>query len=243
MKTRLHIPAIAVAIVISASGCASALPTFTGGSTTPASRGDVGLGGAARVPTGDLRSPDDPFGSGYIEAADAGGVVPVAYGRYGTEGDYDVGLMIAGTTLRLELRHETVIEEDSTRPTWVYGLAPYLGWIPSAEGQSGGGGRVGLDLPAAYAVDFGGIYDIWVGARAGVEYAWGDFELGGAMQGADAFGVRIGAMIGMALGFRRLHALLELTAAYEHWSGSHGALSLTRGGLVLIPAFAIRVRI
>ena len=40
-------------------------------------RGDVGLGGAARVPTGDLRTPDDPFGSGYVEAADAGGVLRI----------------------------------------------------------------------------------------------------------------------------------------------------------------------
>ena len=39
------------------SGCATAVPAMSGGSTTPKNRTDVGLGGAARVPLGDLKDP------------------------------------------------------------------------------------------------------------------------------------------------------------------------------------------
>ena len=66
-------------------GCATAVPAMSGASTTPKNRTDLGLGGAARVPLGDLRDPAvlDPGESQYRYAADAGGLVPMAYGRYG----------------------------------------------------------------------------------------------------------------------------------------------------------------
>ena len=70
-------------------GCATAVPAMSGASTTPKNRTDLGLGGAARVPLGDLRDPTvlDPGESQYRYAADAGGVVPMAYGRYGIAED------------------------------------------------------------------------------------------------------------------------------------------------------------
>jgi len=235
-------PTACALLLLGVSGCASALPTFTGGSTTPERRGDVGVGGAARVPTGDLKRVDDPLGSGFVGEADAGGVAPVAYGRYGLPNHLDLGLMVAGTVVRLDLRWESVVVEDSTRPAWIVGVAPYGGWIVGDE-TGEGGGRVGIEVPVAYGIDFGGIYDVWVGVRAGAERAFGDFDQAGVITGAHATGVRGGAMIGMALGFRRLHALLELTAAYERWWGAQGSVSLDRGGFVLIPAFALRLRI
>ena len=50
-------------------------------------------------------------------------------------------------------------------------------------------------------------------------------------------------MIGLAAGFRRVHAFVEVTIAWEQQWGSHGDLSLDRGGVVLIPAAGLRVRI
>jgi hypothetical protein len=50
-------------------------------------------------------------------------------------------------------------------------------------------------------------------------------------------------VIGMALGVRRIHALLELTAAYEYWFIDHAGGSLNRGGFVLIPGFGLRLRL
>ena len=144
-------------------GCATAVPAMAGGSTTPKNRTDIGIGGAARVPLGDLKDPavSDPGEPGYREAADAGGVVPVAYARYGLSKTWDLGLMVAGTTLRADARHETVLRDgsDQTRSSLVVGIAPYGGWITDNDG-SGSGGRVGLEVPFTFGVDVGGVYEV-----------------------------------------------------------------------------------
>ena len=225
------------------AGCATAVPAMTGGSTTPKNRTDIGLGGAARIPLGNLRDPvmPDPGQSQYRYAADAGGVVPMAYGRYGLGRNWDLGLMVSGPTVRVEARYERVLQEGTTRSALIVGLAPYGGWIPDRD-QSGSGGRVGFEVPFAVGVEIGGIYELWLGARASAEYVFGDFQLSGSEQQASGAGLRAGPVIGMALGVRRVHALVELTAAYEYWFIDHAGASLDRGGFVLIPGFGIRLR-
>jgi hypothetical protein len=121
------------------------------------------------------------------------------------------------------------------------GLAPYGGWIPDRD-QSGSGGRVGFEVPFVYGMEIGGVYEMWIGARASGEYVFGDFQVAGSEQNASGAGVRAGPVVGMALGVRRVHALIELTAAYEHWFIDHAGESLDRGGFVLIPGFGIRFR-
>ena len=235
--------AFVLASLAALGGCATAVPAMSGGSTTPEHRTDVGLGGAARVPLGDLRDPamPDPGQSEYRYAADAGGVVPMAYGRYGIARNWDFGLMVSGTTVRVEARYERVLQEGTTRSSLVVGLAPYGGWIPDRD-ESGRGGRVGFEVPFVYGAEIGGIYEIWIGARGSGEYVFGDFQLSGSEQRASGGGLRFGPVIGMALGVRRIHALVELTTAYEYWFIDHAGTSLDRGGFVLIPGFGIRLR-
>ncbi|MBC7173053.1 MAG: hypothetical protein H5U40_11520 [Polyangiaceae bacterium] len=237
--------ALAVAFVL-AAGCAPAHPAFVGGSTTPARRADLGLGGAARIATGDLRNADFDAAdaSRYRESAEGSGVVPAAFGRYGLERGFEVGLLAAGTLLRLDFRREHVIDHGSTRPAFIYGLAPYAGYVKGSEGGDGQGHRLGLELPLAYAVEFGGIYEFWVGGRGAIERVHGEFlHVAGAREDATGIGVRGGAVLGLGLGFRRVHALVELTGGYERWWVEHGDESLDRGGFVLTPAFALRFRI
>ena len=224
-------------------GCATAVPAMSGGSLTPRHRTDVGLGGAARVPLGQLRDPVvlDPGESQYRYASDAGGVVPMAYGRYGLAERWDLGLMVSGATVRAEARYERVLQEGTTRKALVVGMAPYGGWIPDRDG-SGRGGRVGFEVPFVFGAEIGGIYEIWFGARGSGEYVFGDFQIAGSAERASGAGLRIGPVIGMALGVRRVHALVELTTAYEYWFIDHAGASLDRGGFVLIPGFGIRVR-
>ncbi len=238
----------AIAFLV-ATGCAPASPAFVGGSTTPARRADVGFGGAARIATGDLRNggADSMDASRYREAAEGSGVVPAAYARYGLPRGFDLGVLAAGTLLRVDVRREHVIEEGTTRPSFLYGLAPFAGYVGPDEAGDGQGYRLGLELPLAYAVEFGGVYEAWVGARAAVERVHGDFlrdaGTGGALESATGLGLRGGAVVGISLGFRRVHTLLELTGAYERWWVEHGGESLDRGGFVLTPAFALRIRI
>ncbi|MGB8224467.1 MAG: hypothetical protein WCF10_17880, partial [Polyangiales bacterium] len=205
---------------------------------------DVGLGGAARVPLGQLKDPAvvDPGQSQYRYATDAGGVVPMAYGRYGLAGNWDLGLMVSGSTVQAVARYERVLQEGTSRSSLILGLAPFGGWIPDRD-QSGSGGRVGFELPFVYGVDIGGIYEVWLGARASGQYVFGDFQVSGSAQKASGAGVQIGPVIGMALGVRRFHVLIELTTAYEYWFIDHAGVSLNRGGFALIPGFGLRLRL
>ena len=232
-----------VAALCILSGCASALPAFSGASTTPQGRGDIGFGGAARIPTGDLKSIElAGQESGYRQAIDAGGIVPVAYARYGLSRDWDAGLMVAGTTARASFRKERLLVDGSTRSALVFELAPYGGAIVG-EGDSGSGARIGIDVPIVYGIEFGSLYEFSFGPRLGLEYAWGDFAIGTEKQHASALGLKGGLVLGMAIGVRRIHAIVEITAAWEQWFAEQGGESLNRGGIVLTPAFAMRLRL
>ena len=240
---RSHELLVAVAVLASLGGCATAVPAMSGGSTTPQYRTDLAVGGAARVPLGDLRSETSIDGqSDYIEDAEAGGVVPMAYARYGIGKRWDLGLMVAGTTVRAEVRREKVLVEGTTRSSLIVGIAPFGGWITD-DGGSADGGRVGGEVPFVYGVDFGGVYELWIGARASGEYVRGDFPRDGTDEETRGVGLRAGPLLGMALGIPRIHVLVELTAAYEHWFIEQGGQSFDRGGFVLIPGFALRLRL
>jgi hypothetical protein len=230
----------ALILAFACAGCAAATPTWEGGSTTPDDRSDLAAGAAVRVPVGNMRDPG-PAESAYRQVAESGGMVPVAMGRYGLEG-FDVGLMVAGPVVRLDLRKEIVLSLGSTRKALVFAVAPFAGAIPDDDDR-GSGARFGGEVRAAYGADVGGLYDAWIGVRLGVEHARGELLLGDDHVQASGTALRAGAVIGMAAGFRRLHAFVEVTAWAEGWFASHGDLDLDRFGLVLTPSFGFRVRI
>ena len=150
--------------------------------------------------------------------------------------------MAAGTTLRASVRKERLLEDGNTRRSFVFDLAPYGGWVPE-EDDSGSGARVGIDVPLTYGIEFGSVYEFWIGPRLGVETTWGDFALGTQKENTRAVGIKGGGVLGMALGLRRIHAMVEITAAWEQWFVDHGGISVNRGGIVLTPAFSMRLRI
>lgn len=218
------------------------MPAWEMGSTTPSSRADTSLGAAVRIPTGDLRD-DAADPSEYRRRAEPAGLTPVAAFRYGVARGLDVGALLAGTTLRLDVRRELGAFEDTTRPTWIVSASPFVGWIPEHD-ELGRGYRVGLEGRVARAVDIGGLYEAWAGLRLGTEAVAGEFAREGlARADGRAFALRGGAMLGVSAGFRRVHAFLELSVVYEHWWGEHGDTRLNHGGVVLTPSFGLRVRI
>jgi len=221
-------------------GCAAANPSWEGGSTTPEHRTDLAAGAAVRVPVGKMRDPG-PAESSYRRATESGGMVPVALSRYGLDG-FDLGLMVAGPLVRLDLRREIMLANGSTRKALIFAVAPFAGAIPD-DGDRGSGARFGGELRAAYGADIGGLYDAWIGVRLGVEHARGDLLLRGDYERAAGTALRAGAVLGLAAGFRRLHAFVEVTAWAEGWLAHHGDLELDRFGLVLTPSFGFRVRI
>lgn len=234
---------LAASCFVVLGGCATALPTFQGGSVTPRYRGDIAAGGAARLPFGDLRPSEDDAAQAAFREADGGGVVPVAYARLGAADEMDIGLMAAGTTVRLDVRKERVLEEDTTRRAFVYAIAPYVGFLPDRGEINGHATRFGVDVPLTYGLDIGGIYEAWVGPRLQLEGLVGAFDDGGGNdQDTALFILRTGGVAGIAAGFRRVHALFELSFAWEHQWGESGT-RVSRGGLVLTPAFGLRIRL
>lgn len=203
-------------LAIGALACAPAHPLLTGATTTPEDRGALSLGGAARIPLGEAL-PE--------EAASPGGVVPVAGFRHGIAPNTDVGAMVAGTLGRIDIRQQLVLQEDIVRMVLTGAIAPYAGAVDE------GGLRYGADLPLTFAVDGDSLVELWIGPRLGVERAETDAE-------GWTTGFRVGGVAGLGFGFRHLHALIELTAQYETWSGQ-----VDRDGVVLTPAFALRLRL
>jgi hypothetical protein len=191
------------------SSCAAAVPTFSGGRTTPESRADLGLGGAALVPVEDSE----------------GGVVPAAFFRYGLARGLDAGLVYAGSAGKLELRYELYADDaDTLRPGFLIGFAGLGG---GAEDFA----RAGGELFGFFVMDATSLLELWVGPRVRLEAWLGDEVL--------VFG-SAGGTIGIAAGFRSVHALIEVTVAYDFFAGDD---ALDRGYLSVMPAFALRFRL
>ena len=220
-------------------GCAPALPSFTGGRTTPEGRGDVALGGSARVPLGDLSRPvDGPL----LGLMSSGGVAPVGFFRVGVARGWDLGVLVAGPSGRLELRGGVRL---GSLARFVGGVGVYGGGLTreATDPQGAGDGfRVGALVPLVLTLDLGGIFEAWGGVRLGFEHVGGGLALGGIRTTGDATAFRGGLVVGLAVGFRRVHALLELAADYEYWRGQLGSLGFERQGVALVPAFGLRVR-
>jgi len=235
--------------VLCLGGCAPAFPTMSGGSTTPSGRVEMSVGGAARVPLGDLGSRErlsagnDEQSVELLGFTRRGGMSPLATVSLPLGSRLDMGLHFAGSALELHLRRGF---EVGKQVTLIGGLAPLAGWLlleDEQEQRSAVGWRVGAHMPWVLAINIGGIYEAWLGARAGVEH--GQCELGeepGSIE-MDGEVYRLGALLGVGIGFRSLHALMELTADREWWRVGGDIAPGTRTGFSLTPAFALRLRI
>lgn len=206
------------------AGCAPTFPSFAGGRTTPPGRSDLALGTAIRVPIGDLA--DDPT----LAPLAPGGVAPGAFARHGLGRDVDLGLEVSGPTARAHLRGQ--LRSGMVRV--VVGIAPHVG-LGHPDGDLL---RVGGTIPIVLAIDVLSLYEVWIGVRLGVEHLTG----AAAGDAISMTGIRTGGVVGLAAGFRRLHVLAELGIDHELWTGEVSDVPVERNGLVLTPAFAVRLR-
>lgn len=212
--------------------CAPALPSFAGGRTVPSGRTDLALGGAVRVPVGDMVAP--PMGDASDRAlalTAVGGATPAAFVRHGLTDDVDLGVEATASSARLLARGRF----RSGLMSFVGGIAPHVG-LAHVDGELV---RAGATIPLVLAIDVVSAYEIWIGVRAGLEHVFG--ELGG--EAISMTGLRTGGMVGLAVGFRRFSVLVELGVDHELWTGSVGAVRVERSGLVLTPAFGFRLRL
>lgn len=225
-----------------AAGCAPALPTLSGGRTTPSDRADLAIGMAARAPALDL-APADPGTTELLSLSGPGGVVPAGSFRVGLDDAWDLGVIVAGTGGRVEVRTGGPL---GTLANYHVGAAISTGYQRSEATQSGMGAmlasaegyRVGAFVPIGIGAALGGIFEGWGTLRLGAEYVNGTV----GTQSGDAWIFRSGLALGIGVGFRRVHVLLELAVDFEHVRGQLGAVAIDRSGVVLTPATALRLR-
>lgn len=237
--------ALTAALALVGTGCIAANPLLSGGETTPRGRADVALGGAARLPTGKLRSVPAIRGDQALQRSALGeGMTPLVLARYGLNRHTDVELIVLGASARVSYRHEWLLADGINRTVWLISPSLLLGKAYDRESSPARGGLRGTaELPFLYSADYGGVYETWVGPRVGANYVMGDFSTASGVSDVRATGLHAGAVLGFGAGFRRIHAMIELSALYEHWWLSANGERRQRGGVVLMPAFALRVRL
>ncbi|MGB0679072.1 MAG: hypothetical protein ACPGUV_05380 [Polyangiales bacterium] len=219
----------------SLAACAPALPTMAGGTTTPVGRHALGAGAAGCFAFGETA---DLERDGAAAQSDPEGALPVFWWRHAPVRDWDVGVLVAASTARLDLRRQFVLQRGTTQTSVRLGLSPYAGWLPGLD--RGHGGRGGLALPAVYAVDFGNIVEVWTGVQLAAEYRAGDF--GAAVPALRAGIVDAQAIVGWAAGLGSLHFIFELSAGIGRWWLDAGAPQRRLHGFSLTPAGGVRWR-
>jgi hypothetical protein len=221
-------------LALMATACASAEPTLAGGRTVPRGRSDLAVGAAVRIPVGDLVPQDLTTDTERALALGApSGSAPVAFVRHGLTDELDLGVEASGSSLRGSLRGRF---ELSSMMSVMVGAAPHVGLVHDGEQAAF---RAGGLVPIVLSIDLLSLYEVWIGARIGLEHVAG--ELGGAATSWS--GLRTGGVIGLAIGFRTLHVLAELAVDHELWWGTRNGAAVQRNGVALTPAFAVRLRL
>lgn len=234
------VPALMAALV---AGCAPAMPSLSGAHTTPDGRAEVALGTAVRVPFAEVAPPALPGGVDEVLAlASPGGAVPVELGRVGFAGDWDLSVVAAGSGGRIELRGDRRLSPMAHFHAGVAVSGGYAG-AQATQGTTGGEGyRIGAFVPLTLGVDVSGIFEAWATARLGAERIEGTIGLGGTPRASEAWMLRAGLALGLAVGFRRFHVLVEVAVDAEHVRGTSGGTAFERTGGAVTPAVGLRVR-
>jgi len=123
------------------------------------------------------------------------------------------------------------------------GFGGYAARPLDGAGGQGEGWRAGAFVPLTLALEVAGILEAWLGARLAFERVEGALAPSALNAPSSAWGLRGGGVVGLALGFRRLHVLAELAVDAEWWSGTTAGASFERVGVALTPALAVRVRL
>lgn len=186
----------------------------------------------------------EPKGASQLdELTVAPALAPWIGARVGLPHENEAGLGYTGRALRLDGRHAFTFGDL----TLSLGLGASA-VAPLRPGEGSEGSRVyggGLDLPVLLGVrSANDLYAFWIGPRAGVELLSGRVPSpDGSPTLADLRGshVHAGLVVGVRVGFRHVHAALELSAAYHHAAGTLGGVelgldqvSLTPGGALLL---------
>lgn len=226
--------------LLTAVGCATALPGLTGSDVVPVGRSDVAAGAAFRIPVQRLEGV--PGEDESLSAGAPTGAAPYGAVRHGVTREVDLGAEILGSTARLSVRGRRSLPSGLRLLGAIEPYGGYLGTGAREGAEATRAFRGGVSLPLVLGLDITSLYEVWLGLRAGLEHVRGRVGPRGERDDLELTGLRTGFLLGLALGFRRLHLLVELAVDHELWWGRRAGRSFERNGIVLNPGVALRLR-
>lgn len=222
-------------VLLAAVGCGGAVPLMHPAHVLE--DGEVTLGGgfSGRVPI-------DPSALATVErqederiiqeAAFSPGIAPWVGGRFGMGSDVEAGLTYSGRAIRVDGRYAI----DLGTPTLSLGVGA-SGLLPKRREEpdirvGGFGGDVPILLGFRSAGD---IYALWLGARGGAEFIEGKHHLPADLidptlvleEDVSGWHSYVGGLLGVRVGFRFIHAVLEVNTAMHFAEATVGGRDMT----------------
>jgi hypothetical protein len=251
-------------------GCGGGLPLLHPAATLPAGEVRVAAGFSANVAmagfadamsaaTTEARTNpnvpgppgDTTYARGALVAASVGpGLAPFGAGRVGIGGSVEGGLAYTGRAVRVDLRRSFDVARGWSLSFGAGGSAALYGHqdqvlLPNVSLNALHGW--GADVPALVGFESdGGLYMLWMGARAGWEHvdisevsSTGSMTFGAPPISLAATRFWGGGVLGFAVGFRHVHVAFEMDASYANITGNYNATPASVAGLTLAPASAV----
>lgn len=232
------------------AGCGGGAPLLHPVHVLPPGEVRAGAGLSGQIAVTKLpiaRSPAAAAPAGKLQQlAVAPGVAPWVGGRIGIQGDNEGGLTYSGRSIRIDGRHAFALGSSPGGPALSLGLgASALSAQRPGEGLNGSsvyGG--GFDIPILFGVrSSSDLYNLWLGPRVGMEFMSGRVLLNESMSLTDVSARHFyaGFVAGLKVGFRHVHAAIELDGAYHRADGAFAGAKLGLNQFTLTPGGALLI--
>lgn len=210
----------------------------------------AGLSGTLSFRAGNTADSSDAAAAANVldQLSSAPALAPWVSARIGIAGDNEAGLSYSGRSIRLDGRHAFDL-----KPTAIsLGLGATV--ITGAKQPQGNADTTnitggGLDVPILIGYQSqSNVYALWAGPRVGFEYFRGNLQSPVDTTNPDATPWDVSATqglfgfaAGVRVGFRNVHAAIELDGAYHLADGQLGGHSVVVRQFTLSPAGAFIV--
>ncbi len=246
--------ALASTIAVAAlSGCGGASPLMHPAHVLRPGFVSMGAGVAAQVAlqpapaSAPAPQPGERAPASLHEVAIGPHLAPWVGGRIGIQGSNEAGITYSGRSVRLDGRHAFGDSPALSLGLGLHAVVPERsGGDPTKRSVYGGG----LDIPLLVGWHSkSDLYAIWAGPRGGFELLGGQVGIleidppAGAPDddpaSLEARHVWVGGVAGLRAGFRHVHVVVEVDAAYHHASGTVGGVSASFDQGTIAPAGAL----
>jgi len=221
-------------------GCGGGAPLFHPAHVLHPGDVSAGAGVTGRLAFGSLDAapPASAEANATLEALTvAPAVAPWIAARIGLPGENEAGLTYTSRTLRLDARHAFPVGSLTLSVGLGASAIVALRADQNATGAHVFGG--GLDVPVLLGYrSTSDLYAAWIGPRLGAELLTGQVDPLVPSPGlADLRGHQLhaGAVAGVRVGFRHVHAAMELSVDYHRAAGRIGATDVQVGLLAITP--------